>query len=391
MLLSGHMKRYVALAVLLLLAPLSVSASTLESARTLVFTNASTTNAYLVGTDISVVVPLAGDLLAAGGTVTSNSPISGDAIIAGGTVKIQSPVAGDVRIMGGEVTVNAPVAGDLIIAGGNIIASTSAKDTRIAGGEVKLLGGSNGPVILYGSDITLAGDFKGDVTIEASNSVTISEGTHIHGALRYNAPQQIVTPASASIDGGATYIGSSTFLPTSQEAHTFAIAGATILFLVHLLAVLILAGLLAGLFPHFTERVAERTLVDHSPGKFVLLALLGFGIFVATPVLIFILIVSFVGIGVALMLAALYALFIMLAYVYAGIIAGAALSRALLKRYVITWKEAVLGMFVLYLIGTIPVIGLLVKFVLMMAAGGAIASLAFAFAFHRSQEELPLE
>jgi hypothetical protein len=385
------MKRYLALAVLLLLTPLAASASTLQTARTIVLSEASTTNAYLAGTDVTVVAPLAGDLLAAGGTITANAPIAGDVILAGGTVNIQKAVAGDVRIMGGQVTVNAPVAGDLIIAGGTVVASTSARDTRIAGGEVKLLGGANGPVVLYGSDITLAGNFQGDVTIEASNSVTISDGTHIHGALRYNAPQQIVTPASAVIDGGATYIGSSSFLPTSQEAHTFAIAGATILFLVHLLAVLILAGLLAGLFPHFTERIAERTLVDHSPGKFVLLALLGFGILVATPVLIFILVVSFVGIGVALMLAALYALFIMLAYVYAGIIAGAALSRALLKRYVITWKEAVLGMLVLYLIGTIPVIGLLVKFILMMAAGGAIASLAFAFAFHRTQDELPLE
>jgi hypothetical protein len=256
---------------------------------------------------------------------------------------------------------------------------------------VKLLGGASGPVIIYGSDITLAGDFKGDVTIEASNSVTISDGTHIHGALRYNAPQQITTPASAVIDGGATYIGSSTFLPTSKEAHTFAIAGATILFIVHLLAVLVLAGLLAGLFPLFTERVAERTLATNSVGRFVLLALLGFGIFVATPVLIFILLVSFVGIGVAVGLIPLYALFVILAYVYAGILAGAALSRGLLKRYVITWKEAVLGMFVLYLIGIIPFIGLFVKFVLMMAAGGAIASLAFTFAFRRTQDELPLE
>ena len=42
-----------------------------------------------------------------------------------------------------------------------------------------------------------------------------------------------------------TYTGATDYLPNSSQAHTFAIAGATILFIVHLLAVLILAGLAA--------------------------------------------------------------------------------------------------------------------------------------------------
>lgn len=385
------MKRSLAIASFLLFAPLLAQASTLQAARTIVLSDASTTNAYLTGTDVTVVAPIGGDLLAAGGTVTANSSIAGDAMLAGGTVSIQKPVAGDVRAFGAHVVIAAPIGGDLIASGATVIASTSARDTRIAAVSIKLTSGSSGPVTLFGSDIYLEGDFKGDVTIEASDKIIIADGTHIRGVLRYNAPQQIVVPATALIDGGASYIGSSSFLPTSQEAHTFAIAGATILFIVHLSAVLVLAGLLAGLFPLFTERVAERTLVQHSAGKFVLLALLGFGISVATPVLVLILLVSFVGIGVALPLIALYALFLILSYVYAGILAGAALARALMKRYVITWKEAVLGMLVLYLIGVIPYLGFIVKFVLMMAAGGSIASLAYGFAFHKSEPELPLE
>lgn len=385
------MKRHLAVASVLLFAPLLAFASTLETGRTLVLSEASTTNAYLAGTDVTVVAPLSGDLLAAGATVTAEAPIAGDALVAGGQVTIQKAVAGDVRVGGGTIVIDAPIGGDLIAVGGSVTASTSAKDTRIAAGSVRLMGGSSGPVILYGSDISISGNFNGDVTIEASDKITIGEGTHIHGALRYNAPQEIVVPPSAVIEGSTTYIGSSSFLPSTEEAHTFAIAGATILFIVHLLAVLILAGLFAGLFPTFTANIAERTLADKSAGRFVLLALLGFGILVATPVLILILVLSFVGIGLALALAALYALFLLMAYVYAGIIAGAALSRALLKRHVITWREAVLGMLVLYLIGVIPVLGMLVKVILVMAAGGAIASLAFVFAFRRTQDELPLE
>ncbi len=386
------MKRPAAIAgaLLLGLAPLFAFASTIETGRTIVLADASTTNAYLAGTDITVVTPLSGDLLAAGATVAANAPIAGDAMLAGGSVDIEKPVAGDVRVVGGKVTVDTSVGGDFIAAGGTVVASSSAKDTRIAGGTVRLTG-SAGNVVIYGSDITLAGQFGGDVTIEASDHIVIEDGTHIRGALKYNAPQQIVVPDTAHLDGGVSYIGTASFVPTSQEAHTFAIAGATILFIVHLLAVLILAGLMAGLFPAFTERVAARTLESHSAGTFALLALLGFAILVATPVLIFFLLFSFVGIGVALLLAALYALFLILSYVYAGILAGAALARGLLKRYVITWKEAVLGMLVLFIIGVIPVLGMLAKFVLLIAAGGAIASLAYTHAFRRSQEELPLE
>lgn len=377
------------LSAALLLAPFSAFASTLEAGRTIVLSEASSTNAYLTGTDITVVTPLVGDLLAAGGTIAANGPIGGDAMLAGGTIDIEKPVTGDVRVAGGRITINAPIGGDLIAAGANITASTTATDTRIAGGTVSLTG-AKGPVVIYGSDITLAGDFSGDVTVEASNSITLADGTHIHGAFRYNAPQQFTPPATVILDHGSTYVGSSTFLPTSKQAHTFAIAGATILFIVHLLAVLILAGIIAGLFPQFTERIAERAL-GNSIGRFALLALLGFAVLVATPFLIFILLASFVGIGVALIILALYALFFILSYVYAGILAGAALSRRFMKRYVITWKEAVFGMLVFYLVGVVPVLGFLVKAVLMLAAGGVLVTVCYAFAFRRPQEELPLE
>lgn len=372
-----------------ILVPTAALASTFETARTIVLSDASTTNAYLAGTDITIVAPIGGDLLAAGATIADNSPVSGDALLAGGTIDIEKPITGDARIAGGQVTINAPVGGDLLAAGGTVTASSSASYTRVAGGKVSLTGG-RGPVYVYGSDITLAGDFSGDVTVEASNSLTLTPGTHIHGGLHYNAPQQIVVPDGAKIDGGANYIGTS-YLPTSSEAHTFAIAGATVLFIVHLIAVLILVGLVAGLFPSFTERVVERSLSSKSPGHFALLALLGFGILVATPVFILLLLASFVGIGVAIGLTAVYVLFLVLAYVYAGVLAGAALARTLFKRSFVTWRDAVLGMLVLYLIGIIPVIGFLLKFILMLAAGGAVASIAFAFAFRRPQEVLPLE
>jgi len=79
----------------------------------------------------------------------------------------------------------------------------------------------------------------------------------------------------------------------------------------------------------------------------------------------------------------------MLGYLYAGVLAGSALGRGLLKRERVTWKLALLGMLVLYLIGTVPVFGGLIAFVLFLASTGAIVAIAYRFAFGRSSEDSP--
>lgn len=390
MVLSVHMRAFHSLALVLLLLPAVSFASTITTGRTLVLSEPTPGNAYLAGTDITIAAPQSGDVLALGATVVVSAPVTGDVMALGGTVGIHKPVTGDVRVVAASLQVDAPISGDFVAAANELHASTTAKDTHLAGGTVELIGSSTGAVNIYASDITLTGDYQGDVTLNASNSITLGPGTHIHGALNYNAPQQLTLPDGVRVDGGVHYTGSSSFLPTNQQAQTFAVAGASILFLVHLLAVLVLAGIIAGLFPKFTELVAERSL-EPSSYRFVLLTLLGFALLVATPVLILILLLSFVGIGVALFLIPLYLLFFMLAYVYAGILTGTLLARTLLKRSIITWKEGVVGMLVFYLIGIVPTLGPLLKAVLIMVAGGTIASIAFTFTFRRSEGELPLE
>ena len=370
--------------------PAGLSAATFANARTLVISDTPEGNAYLAGTDITVAAPLQGDVLAAGGTVTLAAPVAGDALLAGGTVSVERPIAGDLRAAGAQIVVNTTVSGDLALAGGTVTASSTAAETRVIGGTVRITGGGERTVI-YGADVYLSGSFAGDVQVTASDSLTLLEGTTINGSLRYDAPQEVLVPASAIILGGVTYTGASSYLPTIEEAKTFAIAGASVFLLVRIFAVLIAAALLAGLFPAFAQAVADRALV-RSPGRFALLALLGFAVVFATPIFIFILLASFVGMGIAFPLLAAYLLLLMLGYLYAGVLAGAALGRGLLKRSIVTWKLALLGMLVLYLISTVPVVGGIITFVLFLAATGTIVVLAHRFAFGKyADEELPLE
>ena len=128
--------------------------------------------------------------------------------------------------------------------------------------------------------------------------------------------------------------------------------------------------------------MVEAALI-RSPRKLSILALIGFALLIATPMLVILLMVSFVGIGVALLLLALYLLLIMLSYVYAGLIAGSVLLRLVTKKTSATWKAAILGMFALYLLTLIPFVGGLVAFVLMLVAAGALFRIAYRFAWKR--------
>jgi hypothetical protein len=365
-------------------------AATLGEARTLVVSEAPRDNAYYAGTDVRIAALMPADLTVAAGNLVVSSPVEGDALLAGGTVEVDKNVSGDLRAVGGHITILGDTAGDVAVAGGEVTVSGKAGTLAIAGGTIRVTGGStnaSSTVTIYGADVFLSGDYAGDVKVVASDRLTLGDNTKIHGALSYNAPMQADIPATATITGGATYIGSSSFLPTVKEAKTFAIAGIGVFFLVKVLAGMVVAGLIVGLFPALTGIMASRVLV-RSLRRFVLAALLGFGVLVAGPILILFLAVSFVGIGLALMLGLLYGLLLIFAYAYAGTLAGAALMQRFTKSNVITWQTALIGTLVIYLIGIIPIVGKIVTFILVAACAGALVSTCFQFAFKRDAEDL---
>ncbi|MBU0750180.1 hypothetical protein KKH15_01540 [Patescibacteria group bacterium] len=376
------MVRFLLAALLILLVPGSALAATVAGDRTVVLTEAPVDNTYLVGTDVTVTVPLPADLVAAGTSLKVFAPVKGDVMLAGATINVAREVGGDLRAVGGSISIQDDVAGDLILGGGSVTVSGKAKDIRIAGGSVRVTDGSTGPVTIYGTDVFLSGAFAGDVTVVASNTVTLGEGTSIQGALKYNASQQAGIPESVTVLGGVEYTGASTYLPTIEEAKTFALAGTGVFLTVKFIAALVLTGLLAGLFPVFTEKLTQRVL-RRRPGQVVLLALLGFGIFVATPVFILLLLVSFVGIGLAVLLGILYALLFVLAYVYAAVLVGALIAHFAFKRDIFTWRWALLGVLALQILDFIPYVGPIAVSVLSAAAAGTIALIAYRFAFKR--------
>jgi len=382
--------RWTTLGLLLFLLPSFAMAATFAEKRDIVLSDPPPDNAYLAGTNVTIRTQLPADLAAAAAFIGIDAPVTGDVLVGGGTVNLNAPVSGDLRAVAGRITIDAPVGGDIVAAGGTIRVSGTSRDMRLFGGTVNVTNGSKGLVTIYGADVNLSGDFAGDVEVFASDHFTVGENTHIRGVLRYNAPQQVEVPATAVIDGGTTYTGSYSYVPTNAEAKKFALFGAGIFFIVRALALMIAAGLLVGLLPIAATTLVRRTL-QVPLRRSSLTALLGFGIIVATPVFIVLLIVSVVGIGIALVLGLLYLLTLVLAYLYAGALTGAAIRRTLSRKkgtYSVSWRDAAFGMLAFFLVGSIPFVGGLITLVLLCLALGGLVMQSFRSALPPADDTL---
>ena len=360
-----------------------------STARSLVVATSSPGNAYEVGASVVAAAPVAKDFTAVGGTIVEAAEVAGDALLLGGTVAVRAPVAGDLRLLAGSASIEGPVAGDLAAIALKLTATAPVTGSSFVGAlDTTLTGGAAGPVTIYGNTVTLGGDFAGDVRVVAGDRLTLLPGTKIRGALTYQAPVPATISGSAAAVGGIHYTVAS-YLPGVGVSKTLALASIGIFLFARVLASLILAGLLAGLFPGLAEAVIDEAYGVRAR-HLLLTTLLGFAAIVATPIFILLLALTFVGLGLAILLGIAYALLILLALVYSGILAGGAFARRYLHRDYVRWSDAVLGTLALSLVALIPTIGVLLVLLLTAFAAGALLQISFRFAFLHTDETEPL-
>ena len=341
-------------------------------------------NRYLAGGTVTITAPSSSDLSAFAGSIVIGAPVAEDALLAGGAVDVRAPVHGDFRAFAGRIQIRAPIGGDLVAFGGSVDASVmGAHSAFVVAANTTLSAGAGGPVVIYGNNVALDGEFSGDVRVVALGRITLGDTTHIRGTFSYEAPEEASISSSAVIDGGAHYTGAS-YLPSTTEARTLAFVSVGVFLIVKILSALILAGLLAGLFPRLSQAIALRAFSSSTRSVFLTI-LLGFALLVATPALLLLLAVTFVGIGLAVLLAIAYGLLIGLSLVYAGILVGVALAWRFEHRKTVLWRDGLLGMFVLALISFIPFVGTTLILLLATFSMGALALLFFHTAFPHAE------
>ncbi|MFN0314645.1 MAG: hypothetical protein ACKVQA_06390 [Burkholderiales bacterium] len=325
-------------------------------------------NAYLFGSTVRAPGPVTGDFYAAAGKVIIDQSISGDAVLAGGTITLSAPVGDDLRAASGSLTVSADIGGELVAAGGQITIGPNVRikgPVRIAASDVDLSGTVASGVHVYAQSVRLSGDFQGDVELAAEN-IEIAPNATITGNLRYASGAAPKLDPSIKI-GGTVSIWHEFDRDKSEAAPPHLWLGGGLMMILGLIA---LGVLLLTVLPGFT-RAAGMTL-RNAPGKSLLL---GTGVLLAVPPLIVLLLLTVIGIPIAIMVIAAYPIVLAAGYLVAVIGLGDHLLGKLKadKGERMGWRIGFLSLAVVLfaLVAWVPVAGVLVILAALLLGIGA--------------------
>ncbi|HET9578259.1 MAG TPA: hypothetical protein VFP44_10560 [Usitatibacter sp.] len=327
---------------------------------------------FIAGGTISRSDPVAGDLIAAGGEVDLEAPVQGDAVAAGGSLRIGGKVEHNVYGAGGRVNLDAQVAGNARLAGGRVEIGPGAHvngNVTAAGGQVTLRGAVKGYFQAAGGQVRIDGPVEGEVVVSAGQ-VELGPHARLGGTLRYRSHKDLVRDPAATVSGATERLsapaeGSGTGSGFAPARH---VAGGW----VWSLGLVVLAALLAAAVPPASMRVS-RELRLH-PG---LSLLFGFIVLVCIPMAAVVLMVTVIGIPLALVVLLAYFALLILGYASAAVGLGEAALGKMRPADAVrsSWRVvfAVAAMLALTLLARIPFVGGFVVFLAMLAGIGAIA------------------
>jgi hypothetical protein len=153
----------------------------------------------------TIVVPVtetvASDLYAFAGSVTVDGTINGDLVVAGGTVRVNGTVTGDLLATGGTVDLTGAVKGDAREAGGQLnVEGTVGEDLVATGGQLSITGKVGGDLIFAAGTTTMDGAVTG--SIEGSAGTYVRTGS-VGGTENVSIGQRGAAPTPAA--GGVLF------------------------------------------------------------------------------------------------------------------------------------------------------------------------------------------
>jgi hypothetical protein len=324
------MKKYLLLAgVFVLLIPLFAGAAVFKTDENISAGTTISDNVYLVGGNPVIAGHIDGDLFVAGGNVNIMGSVSNDVAAAGGNIAVTGEVTGDVRVFGGSIYIDGTVGGEVISFGGQVVFGPNAsvqKDLTGGGGQVKI------------DPLAAIGGIK---------RIFVDEETG-----------KVIEKQAAGLLTGAYLAG----------------------VIYTLIAYLIVAAIILGLFPNVAKRFTKSALKDGA--SFWKYLGIGFLVLVLTPILAMTLFMTVFGAMAGGILLLLYITYIIVNLAMAGILFGTLMKKWFAKvkgtkngkngkdEPDFVWGLG--GVAVLYLICQIPFIGWLIVFVFFLFSLGAL-------------------
>jgi len=178
-------------------------------------------NFYAIGNSVVMSGDSAQDLTMIGGKVRLNGTVAQDVLAVGVSVLIDGPVSGDVRVLGGDVTVSSAITGDLVVVGGvvELLSSGSVGGDILAyAGTVSVGGTVGGDVLGQIEQLTVNSAVAGDVDTAVATLI-LGDAAVVEGLVRYTSSTLLTQSFNATVVGDIirndpAYVGSVSSIQT---------------------------------------------------------------------------------------------------------------------------------------------------------------------------------
>ena len=314
---------------------------------------------------ISINGTVNGSVVAGGGTITVSGNVTRDLILGGGNITVNGHVGGSIIAAGGNITVNGAVAQDIVVTGGMIDVGSGAtigRDLVVAGGTATISAPVARRVQMAAGSLTLlknkvGGDVRGQV-----DHLKL-DGAQIAGNLDYTSNNAVELVNGASVAGATTR-----HTPVDRGGGP---GNGFIGWLRALIGILALGLILIFLLPGLSTRAidTERAQPWASLG-------IGAAILVITPIVALVVFIAGIFLGfwwLGLLLIPLWILALAIGYVVSGFLLGRLIFAQLGWGRYHDALALLAGLFVLAVVGVIPVIGWLIGLAALILGAGALA------------------
>lgn len=289
----------------------------------------------------------------AGNNIISKDHVKGIHFIAGNLVEFNG--SSDYgAFAGNSLKINGKIKNDLFIAGNSIEIGEEAiigRDLYAAARLVTLKSNLNGNAFIGGERVVLENiTIDGDLRL-AAETITINGKVTITGTLEYNDNAQIMGLSNLTVAETKTYVGSS----ADEKLSFLTAATSRILFLLGRLLVTIVFIALAS---KFSKRLISEYSLKNSWKDIAL----GLGLVIAVPLAAIFIMVTVIGLPLALVGIGFYILFIYLASSVTGLVLGDVLAKRLFKKEKMhIFLKATIGIVLITLLSLIPYVGGLIS------------------------------
>jgi len=313
-------------------------------------------NLYAAGVNVVIDGNVQGDLVVIGKLINVNGNISGDIICAGDNITINGNVEGSVRCAGDNIMINGHVERNVMLFSALSVVGPKALlagDMLVYGGQINIQGQINGDLHGGVGGVIISGKIDKNVDLDIfEGKFEIMNQAEIMGNLDYHSEVEANIGAQSMIQGDINYT-----VWETEDDKGFHYNWFWVLYCIFasLIVGLVVLGIWKKQIVEFSKILRAQTLEA---------VLWGFGLLIVFPVIFFLLLISMIGIPLALILTGVLLILIYISSILTGIWIGReAVKRFLPDRYNkrhISILEMVIGIVILKFLISIPILGCII-------------------------------